>query len=222
MQDDTRAAFSPFGSTPTVTSKNEYSALTPPEAWGGEKYSHLAANDKFSDKFSHLNPPLRLGVSSSSASTSGSMFSGSRDFPLSLGQTQTSLANVSISSEFPGIRDYSSKFEKSSTLVDDFPSSPLLTKCIAAPSNIDSLRLSPSFTRRFSTYAERISTTSSFSDGAAFLSHGSPKIKKTGAETREEVLNNLLQRPEKAAATDAGALPVMNVKFCKFDKTFYS
>ncbi|CAA7054143.1 unnamed protein product [Microthlaspi erraticum] len=209
-QDDTRAAFSPFGSTPTVSSKNEYSALTPPEAWGGEKYSHLAANEKFSDKFSHLNPPLRLGVSSSSASTSGSMFSGSIDFPLSLSQNQTGLANVSISSEFPGIRDYTSKFEKSSTLVDNFPSSPLLTKGIAAPGNIDSLRLSPSFTRRFSTYAERISTTSSFSDGAAFLTHGSPKIKKTGAETREEVLNNLLQRPEKAAAADAGALPVMN------------
>lgn len=167
----------------------------------------MAANDKFSDKFGHLHPPLRLGVSSSSASTSGSMFSSSRDFPLSLGQNQTSLANVSISSEFPGIRDFSSK---SSALADHLPSSPLLTKGIAAPGNIDSLRLSPSFTRRFSTYAERISTTSSFSDGA-FLSLGSPKIKKTGAETREEVLNNLLQRPEKAAATDAGALPVMNV-----------
>ncbi|XP_024015137.1 protein NEDD1 isoform X2 [Eutrema salsugineum] len=208
-KDDTRNAFSSFGSTPTVSSKIEYSALTPPEAWGGEKFKHLAANEKFSDKFSHLNPPLRLGVSSSSASTSGSMLSGSRDFPLSLGQNQTSLANVSISSEFPGIRDFSSKYEKYSALADNYPSSPVITKGIAAPGNIDSLRLSPSFTRRFSTYAERISTTSSFSDGA-FLSFGSPKTKKTGAETREEVVNNLLQRPEKAAATDAGSLPIMN------------
>ncbi|KFK38505.1 hypothetical protein AALP_AA3G121800 [Arabis alpina] len=208
-QDDTRNVFSPFESTPTTSSKSEYSALTPPEAWGGEKYTHLATNDKFPDKFSHLNPPLRLGVSSSNASTSGSMFSSSRDFPPSLGQNQTSLPNVSISSEFPGLGDFSSKIEKSSALTDNFPSSPLLAKGIAAPGNIDALKLSPSFTRRFSTYAERISTTSSFSDGA-FLSSGSPKIKKTGAETREEVLNNLLQRPEKAAATDAGALPVMN------------
>ncbi|CAH2054065.1 unnamed protein product [Thlaspi arvense] len=209
-KDDTGAALSPFVSTPTVPSKGEYSALTPPKAWGGERFNHLAANEKYSDKFSHLNPPLRLGVSSSSASTSGStMFSGSRDFPLSLGQNQTSLANVSISSDFPGIRDFSSKFEKSSAPADSFPSSPLLTKGVAAPGNIDSLRLSPSFTRRFSTYAERISTTSSFSDGA-FLSFGSPKIKKTGGETREDVLNNLLQRPEKAASTDAGSLPIMN------------
>ncbi|CAN6887573.1 unnamed protein product [Brassica oleracea] len=203
-QDDTRAAFSPFGSTPTALSKSEFSALTPPEAWGGERLNHLAGNDKFSDKFSHLNPPPRLGISSSSASTSGSTYSGSRDFPLSLGQNQTSLANVSISSEFPGVRDFNSKFEKSSTLLpDNFPSSPLLTKGNTAPGSIDSLRLSPSLTRRFSTYAERIG------DGA-FLSSGSPKIKKTGAETREEVLNNLLQRPERLAADAAGGLPVMN------------
>ncbi|KAG2240697.1 hypothetical protein Bca52824_097103 [Brassica carinata] len=176
----------------------------PPEAWGGERLNHLAGNDKFSDKFSHLNPPPRLGISSSSASTSGSTYSGSRDFPLSLGQNQTSLANVSISSEFPGVRDFNSKFEKSSTLLpDNFPSSPLLTKGNTAPGSIDSLRLSPSLTRRFSTYAERIG------DGA-FLSSGSPKIKKTGAETREEVLNNLLQRPERLAADAAGGLPVMN------------
>ncbi|CAH8339449.1 unnamed protein product [Eruca vesicaria subsp. sativa] len=205
-QDDTRAAFSPFGSTPTALSKSEFSALTPPEAWGGEKFSHLAANDKFSEKFSHLNPPLRLGVSSSSTSTSGSLYSGSRDFPLSLGQNQTSHANVSISSEFPGVRDFNSKFEKSSTLADNFPSSPLLAKGIASQGIIDSLRLSPSYTRRLSTYAERIGTTSSFSDGASL----SPKIKKTGAETREEVLNNLLHRPEKLAAADAGVLPVIN------------
>ncbi|KAJ0263798.1 Protein NEDD1 [Hirschfeldia incana] len=205
-QEDTRAAFSPFGSTPTPLSKSEFPAVTPPEAWGGDKFSHLAANDRFSEKFSHLNPPFRPGVSSSGASTSGSMYSGSRDFPL-LGQNQTSLANVSVSSEFPGVRDFNSKVsEKPSTLADNFPSSPLLNRGIAAPRNIDSLMLSP-ITRK--TFAERIGTTSSFSDGA-FLSSGSPKIKKTGAETREEVLNTLLQRPEKLGAADAGGLPVMN------------
>ncbi|ESQ40512.1 hypothetical protein EUTSA_v10012734mg [Eutrema salsugineum] len=208
-QDDTRAAFSPFGTTtPTASSKSEDSALTPPEAWGGDKLSekfNQLANEKYSDKFSHLHAPSRLGVSSTSASTPGSMFSSSsRDFPLSLGQTN--LANVG--SEFPRIRDFSSNFDTSSTLTDNnLPSSPLLTKGIAAAGTIDSLRLSPSFTRRFSTYAERISTTSSFSDGTS-LSVGSPKIKKTGAETREEILNNLLPRPETVAAAEA--LPVMN------------
>ncbi|KAL1196980.1 Protein NEDD1 [Cardamine amara subsp. amara] len=194
-QDDSRAAFPSFGSTtPTASTKSEDSALTPPEAWGG-------------DKFSHLHAPSRLGVSSTSASTSGSMFSSSRDFPLSLGQTN--LTNVSL--EFPRIRDFSSTFETSSTLTDNnLPSSPLFTKGIAAPPrNIDSLRLSPNLTRRLSTYNERISTTSSFSDGAS-LTLGSPKIKKTGAETREQVLNNLLPRPETLAPTEAGAIPLMN------------
>ncbi|CAH2073930.1 unnamed protein product [Thlaspi arvense] len=202
-QDDTRAAFSPFGATtPTASSKSEDSALTPPEAWGGDKFNQLA-NEKFSDKYSHLHPSSRLGVSSTNASTSGSMFSSSRDFPMSVGQTN--LANVG--SEFPRIRDFSSTFETSSALTDNnLPSSPLFTKGMAAPGNIESLRLSPSFTRKFSTYAERISTTSSFSDGVSLS--GSPKIKKTGAETREEILNNLLLRPETVAATEA--LPVMN------------
>ncbi|KAG7554260.1 WD40-repeat-containing domain [Arabidopsis suecica] len=210
-QDDTRVAFSSFGSTtPTASSKSEDTALTPPEAWGGDKFSekfNQLANEKFSDKFSHLHAPSRLAVSSTGASTSGSMFSSSRDFPLSLGQTN--LANAS--SEFPRIRDFSSTFETSSTQTENnLPSSPLFAKGITAPGNIDSLRLSPNFTRRFSTYAERISTTSSFSDGASLTLGGSPKIKKTGAETREEVLNHLLPRPETVAATEAGAMPLMN------------
>jgi len=212
-QDDPRAAFSSFGSiTPTASSKSEDSALTPPEAWGGDKFSekfNQLANEKFSDKFSHLHAPSRLAVSSTGASTSGSMFSSSRDFPLSHGQTN--LANASL--EFPRIRDFSSTFETSSTQTDNnLPSSPLFTKGITAPGNIDSLRLSPNFTRRFSTYAERISTTSSFSDGASLSLGGSPKIKKTGSETREEVLNHLLARPETVVATEAGAMPLMNVR----------
>ncbi|CAA0400939.1 unnamed protein product [Arabidopsis thaliana] len=210
-QDDPRAAFSSFGSiTPTASSKSEDSALTPPEAWGGDKFSekfNQLANEKFSDKFSHLHAPSRLAVSSTGASTSGSMFSSSRDFPLSHGQTN--LANASL--EFPRIRDFSSTFETSSTQTDNnLPSSPLFTRGITAPGNIDSLRLSPNFTRRFSTYAERISTTSSFSDGASLSLGGSPKIKKTGSETREEVLNHLLARPETVVATEAGAMPLMN------------
>ncbi|KAL0736495.1 hypothetical protein Bca4012_012705 [Brassica carinata] len=190
-QDDTKAAFSPFGTTtPTASTKSEDSALTPPESWGGDRLS-----DKFNqlatDKFTHLHAPSRFGVSSTSgSSTSGSMFSSSPDFPLSLGQTNL------VGSEFPRFRDFSSASE-------NLPSSPLSAKGITAPGNIESLRLSPSFTRRYSTYAERISTTPSFSDGTS-LSTGSPKIKKTG----EEILSNLMPRPDMVAATEA--LPIMN------------
>ncbi|KAF6161107.1 hypothetical protein GIB67_007748 [Kingdonia uniflora] len=63
-----------------------------------------------------------------------------------------------------------------------------------------------SLPRRFTTYADRISTSSSVSDGSSFAS-GSPKAKKTGAETREELLNSLLSRPDMSASTGTGSLP---------------
>ncbi|CAN7036717.1 unnamed protein product [Brassica oleracea var. botrytis] len=187
-KEHTKAAFSPFGTTtPTASTKSEdssSSALTPPESWGGDRLSdkfNQLANEKISDKF-----PSRLGVSSSSGgSTSGSMF------PLSsLGQTNIA---ANVSSEFPRIRDISSDSETDKNL----PSSPLFAKNMASPGNIDSLRLSPSLPRR--TYAERISSS---------LSTGSPKIKKTGAETREETFSNLMPRPELGSASEA--LPIMN------------
>ncbi|KAI5574910.1 hypothetical protein BDE02_10G176100 [Populus trichocarpa] len=63
--------------------------------------------------------------------------------------------------------------------------------------------------RRFSTFAERINTTASFSDGTS-LSVVSPKTKKTGVETREELLNSILSRSDALAVTEPGILPAMN------------
>ncbi|XP_020103310.1 protein NEDD1 isoform X2 [Ananas comosus] len=56
---------------------------------------------------------------------------------------------------------------------------------------------------KYSTYAERISTSSAFSEGMA-SAIGSPKLKKTGAETREELLNSLLSRQEAASSSATG------------------
>ncbi|CAL5410010.1 unnamed protein product [Camellia sinensis] len=53
-------------------------------------------------------------------------------------------------------------------------------------SNLDSLGSALNHPRKFTTYAERMSTNLAFSDGTS-LSVGSPKTKKTGAETREEL-----------------------------------
>nr|TKS16746.1 transducin family protein [Populus alba] len=63
--------------------------------------------------------------------------------------------------------------------------------------------------RRFSTFSERINTTASFSDGAS-LSVISPKTKKTGVETREELLNSILSRSDALAVTEPEILPAMN------------
>ncbi|XWS07706.1 hypothetical protein CRYUN_Cryun41cG0012900 [Craigia yunnanensis] len=85
------------------------------------------------------------------------------------------------------------------------------SKGIIGAGNLDSPKLeSLALLRRFSTYAERISTTSAFSDGTSRLV-ASSKTKKTGAETREELLNSLLSRSDSLAAVESGILPAMNV-----------
>lgn len=67
---------------------------------------------------------------------------------------------------------------------------------------LDHAGLSP---RRLASYAERI--------GASLpLSSGSPKSKKTGSETREEILNSLLLNSQPATPTSVSTLNVRNIK----------
>ncbi|KAK4487837.1 hypothetical protein RD792_003573 [Penstemon davidsonii] len=69
-------------------------------------------------------------------------------------------------------------------------SSPLATKnIITGQNNLDTLGPALSFPRRLISYAERIGATPSLSDASPFQL-GSPKSKKTGTETREELLTN--------------------------------
>lgn len=89
------------------------------------------------------------------------------------------------------------------------------TKSSLVQANVESPRISDSprmssFSRRISSYAERISTAPSFGDGVS-LSVGSPKIKKSGAETREELLNSLLLKSDISTGTESGSLPLTNV-----------
>lgn len=143
--------------------------------------------------------------------SSGSMFSGLQDLSSSTSQMNiSSLTNSSLTYVNLRTKDVSSNQETSLGFSDNLSSSSLslATKGISGQVSLDS----PSLTlpRRFSTYAERISTASSFSDGTS-LSVGSPKMKKTGAETREELLNSLLAKSDMVVATEAGILPSMNV-----------
>ncbi|XP_011036044.1 PREDICTED: uncharacterized protein LOC105133578 isoform X2 [Populus euphratica] len=210
-QDDTQSFTSLGGSTPTPSSKSEDSSITPPEAWGGERLS---------DKIAHLRQPLnlppRFGMASGS-STSGSMFSSLQDLPSST--SQTSMSSLTSSSRgFSNLRarDVSLNQETSVGFPEHISSSSMFlslgAKGITGPANLEtSGPASLNLPRRFSTYAERISTTSSFSDGTS-LSVGSPKTKKTGVETREELLNSLLLRSDALAVTEPGIVPAMNVR----------
>ncbi|GMI87179.1 NEURAL PRECURSOR CELL EXPRESSED, DEVELOPMENTALLY DOWN-REGULATED GENE 1 [Hibiscus trionum] len=204
QQEDTKS-FTALGSTPAPSSKSEEASITPPEAWGGEKMS---------DKFSHLRQlPSRFGMPTSGGLTSSSIYSG-QDQSSTLSQTSISSLTSNLSYENLRTRDISSNLETSLGLPEHFSSSMSAlsfgSKGITGAGSLDSPKLaSLALPRRFSTYAERISTTSAFSDGTSHLV-ASPKTKKTGAETREELFNSLLSRSDSLTAAESGVLPAMN------------
>ena len=193
MQDDTKS-FTASGSTPPPSSESEEASITPPEAWGGEKIS---------DKFTLLHQlPSHFGMQASGGLTSGSIYS-EQDQSSTLSQTNvSSLTSSNLSYENLRTKDVSSSSMSSLSLG---------SKGIIGAGNLDSPKLgSLALPRRFSTYADRISTTSAFSDGTSHLV-ASPKTKKTGAESREELLNSLLSRSDSLAAVESGILLTINV-----------
>ncbi|OIW02699.1 hypothetical protein TanjilG_29475 [Lupinus angustifolius] len=197
-------SFPLVGSTPLPSSKNEDSSITPPEAWGGDKLS-----EKYNFSRQTVNAPSHYGILASGGQTAGSMFSGLQDTSLSMGigsYTGSSLSYANLCS-----KDISTSQETSLGFSDHLLSTSSLsinTKTSIGQANIDSPRMTP-FPRRFSTYVERISTASAFGDGVS-LSVSSPKIKKYGAEIREELLNSLLSKPDISAPIESSSLPLTN------------
>ncbi|PSS33349.1 hypothetical protein CEY00_Acc03737 [Actinidia chinensis var. chinensis] len=200
-----------LGSTPTSTKSDDSSSITTPEAWGGERLS---------DKITHHRQSVTLPsqfptLAASSTLMSGSMFSGLQDLASPTSQTSMSyLMSSSLSLAHLRSRDISNQ-EASLGFSEHVPSSSssvspsLGTRSISGKSNLDFMGSALTLPRRFSTYAERISTTPAFSDGT-LISVGSPTTKKTGAETREELLNSLLSRLDTSSATEPASLPSMN------------
>lgn len=80
----------------------------------------------------------------------------------------------------------------------------------ASSGNLELPGAVPSAPLRRSTYAERMSTTFSFADGIG-STLGSPKSKKTGSETREDLINSFLSRQGTTATTGTGNLPATDV-----------
>ncbi|MCL7029826.1 hypothetical protein MKW94_014222 [Papaver nudicaule] len=127
--------------------------------------------ESLTDKFDSLRQPVTLNV----------------------GPSYTNLRSNSVSSN-----------QESSSSSFGFPEHPRFSSIatslgtkISSPQNVESPR-SPALPRRLSTYADRLSTASSFSDGAA-LAFGSPKAKKTGTETRQELLAGSTSQPQRDA-----------------------
>ncbi|KAJ7964582.1 protein NEDD1 [Quillaja saponaria] len=207
-QDESRSTIPLLVSTPTPSLKGEDSSITPPEAWGGERLS---------DKNAHLRQPAalpsRFSMLASGVQTSGLMLSGLQDISSSTGISSLTYPNLSYTSL--RAKDVSSNQETSLGFPDhvssSFSSLSVNTKSIIGQATLDLPRTaSLTLPRRFSTYAERISTASSFGDGTS-LAVGSPKIKKSGTETREELLNGMFLKSDASIATESGFLPAMNV-----------
>ncbi|GFZ15040.1 transducin/WD40 repeat-like superfamily protein [Actinidia rufa] len=201
-----------LGATPTSTKSDDSSSITPPEAWGGERLS-----DKITQHHQSVTLPSRFAtLAASSTLMSGSMFSGSQGLASPTSQTSMSyLTSSSLSLANLRNRDISSNQETSLGFLEHVPSSSssvspsLGTTSISGQSNLDFLGPALTLPRRFSTYAERIGNTPAFSDKTS-ISVGSPKTKKTGAETREELLNSLLSRSDISTATESASLASMN------------
>lgn len=210
MQDEDHSSFSQLISTPTSSMSGDSSSITPPEAWGGERLS-----DKLNNARQSVTLPSRFATLSSTSMSSGSMFSGLQDLSLPSSQMSTSsLADANLGLGNLRTRDISSNQDTSIGLSEhvpfNFTSLSQGAKGITGQANLESLGTSFTLPRRFSSYAERISTTPSFSEGAS-MSVGSPKTKKTGTETREELVNSMLSRSDVSFAAEAGKLPSLNV-----------
>lgn len=191
IQDDSWTPISQPISSPVKT--EEPSSITPPEAWGGERVS-----DKFARSRQQGTLPSRFAtLASSSSMSSGSMMTGLQDISLPSSQTGINFR----------LRDNSFSQESPLAYTDvPFGSTSI---SLGMKGNMDSSGLALTQTRRFSSYAERISTNPSFSDGTV-SAVGSPKVKKTGAETKEELLNSFSPRHEMPAVSEPGISPSMN------------
>ncbi|KAI0502354.1 hypothetical protein KFK09_017302 [Dendrobium nobile] len=206
-QDDALA--SPMTTTPAASSKSESCfSPTPPEAWGGN-----GLPGKFTQN--HQPSSSLLGQLPSTSLASGSTFRAPQDLSSLTSQfSMTSLTNPTLSSlnlqsksilnnEKPSTYFESSSSYDLTSASSSFGTGPA-TSNFELPGSVQSI-----LPRRYTTYVDRLSTLSSFSDGINSAT-SSPKSKKTGAETREELLNNLLSRQDLSTAIANGNLPNIN------------
>ncbi|KAI4370578.1 hypothetical protein MLD38_018919 [Melastoma candidum] len=197
-QDDSQT-IGQLGSAPAASSsKSEDASVTPPEAWGGEKLS---------DRFARVTS--RFGL------TTGSVLSGYPDVASTMSQTSISSLTTSSNFTYTNSRNNDlSSLESQLTYTESFPSG-LSSPSLGMRSNLEQATADPpgptslAIPRLFSSYAERRSSNSAFNDGTSVLA-GSPKVKKTGAETREELLNSLLSRSYTSSSVEMGVLPPAN------------
>ncbi|KAK8963057.1 hypothetical protein KSP40_PGU005792 [Platanthera guangdongensis] len=190
-------------STPAASSKSESSfSPTPPEAWGGNALAGKSSSN-------YQLPPTSL-VAGLTVSVPQDLSSLTSQF------SKASMTNLSSSSlimqnkslmnneKLPSYSESSSAFH-SATVSSTFGIRPMTSTNWEQPGSVPSI-----LPRRYTSYVDRLNNASSFSDGISSAT-SSPKSKKTGAETREELLNNLMSRHDVPIAAAAnGNFPMIN------------
>lgn len=196
--------------TPVASAKGKLSfSPTPPEAWGGAALP---------DDLRHQRQPVSMASSNhnmpSVSLASGSIFSGFQDsFSCTSRSNQSFLANPSSSStnlqgEATSSNENSSLLPESSIV---YQSTILGTKAMTSSTNLELPgQVLSTLPRRYSAFAERMGTASSSYYGMGLVT-ASPKSKKTGSETREELLNSPFARQDASTVMGEGSVPAINV-----------
>lgn len=188
-------------STTPVSSWKSEPSISPPESSTG---------NALPDRLTHRQQISRFGQS---AFQTGSLaFAGLQD---SASSTSLSLkgsltSNILMNLQNKGIlSNAQSSLETSSASLQTSVSSSFMSKTLpSVNSDLPGAALSKSAWKP-STLTDRLSTSSVFSEGLA-SAFGSPKSKKTGAETKDELLTSLLSRQEAPMTSSSGSLLASN------------
>jgi len=198
--------------TPVASVKSESSfSPTPPEAWGGNALpDKLTLRQQPTSMLSRFPPSVSLPSDSTFAGLQDTSSSNNQSTINSLTSSRLKTLNLRSKVTFDS--------HSSSTISESSPVYSLTSLSTSVGSNVLASSANIEFPgsvlstlpRKYSNYAERISTTSTFSDGIG-SAMGSPKSKKTGLETREDLLSSLQLRQDSSATMGTASIPVINV-----------
>lgn len=188
-------------------------STTPLPSWKSEpsiSSPETSTGNAVPDRVPHRQQISRFGQS---AFQTGSLaFAGLHDSgsttSLSLKGSLTS--NILMNLQNKGVLSNAhSPLETSSASLQSSISSSFMSKTLASVSSDLPGAAQSNSSWKPSTFTDKLSTCSVFSEGLA-SAFGSPKSKKTGAETKDELISGLLSRQEAATASSSGSLLATN------------
>ncbi|XP_051186545.1 protein NEDD1 [Lolium perenne] len=189
-------------------------STTPMPSWKSEppiSSQESSTGNALPDRLTHRQQISRFGQS---AFQTGSLaFAGLQDSApsTSLSVKGSLSSNILMNLQSKGIlSNVQSSLETSSASLPSSVSSSFVSKTVPSVKSDLPGAVQSNSSWKPSTFSDRLSTSSVFSEGLA-SAFGSPKSKKTGAETKDELLlSTLLSRQEAPATSSSGSLLASN------------